>query len=940
VSDSLTTAVTALLHKVVARHEQNRKVTRASDTRRPRPLRAVGVTTDRVWLGPDELMVEGRRFRIQACASSLALRHALWKAEQDAQREGLPIDNGELTAVLLTPLATPALDDDVRARLEFGELHALNDWRLAMAALECTNADPSLLNPELADWLPGRLLAAIDPARAPRPSGRFLTAEFAWSLLLRQMLGCASDLPQDLPSVMGWFQQSDASERFAGLTKPERLGIAARVSEASPAAGLALGSWLTDEGELPAPLRRPLPAGLLLDALARSTEPAETGHDRRVWSLEKALGLGDGDAVHAQQWAEAARSAVTVLPDEIRRGALEQADELARYFGLASATAGSDWLPSAFNLRTDAFASALAVAADDPRPAVSEQLFDLASAVNEHRLATQRTATRRRIHHALTLLRWLSLPVASPAALGPAARVYAEADAWADAALRQVLGAEPHAGLNVAVGKLAAAVRRRREAFNSDFAQHLADHHMRGGRPEALQPSGLIDAEVFLGEVLGPRAAVGPVLLVVMDGMTLDLARSMVPQAGPWREVVPVERETRLLGLSPVPSVTRLARTTLLTGRRATGDQSVERDGFADFAELREAGVAARPPVLLHKAEYLRPDKNGLTDRCRELVGDRRQRVVGVVINAVDDQLSGSDQLKVRWRLEDVDGLEALLAYAESAERLVVLTSDHGHCVERGSEARMRPEGGAGGERWRANDGAPGDGELSLVGPRVGIPNEPGDGEVVVPWSDRLRYTTGKSAGYHGGATPQELVTPIVMLDAAEQSHPSLHDLPADTPLWVLDPRYEPRETVDAGEVAPPPVAKRVEVPTLFTPPASEPATRSGDAATAPVAAPWITELLASDVLAGQKKLAGRVVMDDKKITRWLEVISAMNNRCTLPALATRMKMGLGRVGPAVAVLQRLLNVDGYEVLTLESASQTVDLNRELLKTQFELETL
>ena len=935
-SDSLTTAVTALLHKVVARHERNGKVTRGSDTRRPRPLRAVGVTTDRVWLGRDELELEGRRFRIRACASPLALRHALW----ESKRDGASAEGVEPTAVLLTPLETPALDDDVRARLEFGELHALNDWRLAMAALECTNADPSLLKPEAAEWLPGRLLSAIDPARAPRPSGRFLTAEFAWSLLLREMLGCASDLPQDLPSMMGWFQQPGTAERFAALPAAERAGIAARVGEASPAAGAALGSWLADGAELPASLRRPLPAGLLLDALARSSEPAEPGHDRRVWSLEKALGLGDDDALRAQQWAEAARAAVTVLPDEIRRVALEQADDLARHFDLATATAGSDWLPSAFNLRTDAFAEALTVAADDPRPSVSEQLFGLAAAVNEHRLATQRAGTRRRIHHALTLLRWLSLPAVTPAALGPAARAYAEADAWADAAMRQVLGAEPHAGLNAAVGRLAAAVRRRREAFNANFAQHLADHHARGGRPEALRPAGLIDAENFLGEVLGPRAAAGPVLLIVMDGMTLDLARSMVPQLGPWREVVPVERETRLLGLSPVPSVTRLARTTLLTGRRATGDPSVEGEGFAAFAGLRDAGATTRPPVLLHKADYLRPDKNGLTDRCRDLVGDPRQRVVGVVINAVDDQLSGSDQLKVRWRPEDVDGLEALLAYAESAERLVVLTSDHGHCVERGSEARLRPEGIAGGERWRGGGGAVGDGELSLTGPRVGFPDEPGDGEVVVPWSHGIRYTAGKSAGYHGGATPQELVTPIVLLDAAEQSHPSLHDLPADTPLWVLDPRYEPRDVVDAAAAAPPRAVQPVEAPTLFTPPAREPAAATRTADTVLATTPWIVALLASDVLVGQKQLAGRAVMDDQKIAEWLEAIASMNDRCTLPALATRMKMGLGRVGPSVAVLQRLLNVDGYEVLTLESASQTVALNRELLKTQFELETL
>jgi len=38
-----------------------------------------------------------------------------------------------------------------------------------------------------------------------------------------------------------------------------------------------------------------------------------------------------------------------------------------------------------------------------------------------------------------------------------------------------------------------------------------------------------------------------------------------------------------------------------------------------------------------------------------------------------------------------------------------------------------------------------------------------------------------------------------------------------------------------------------------------------------------------------------------------------------------------------LAVAQRVLNIDGYPVLTRDAGSDTVELNRELLRRQFDL---
>ena len=45
--------------------------------------------------------------------------------------------------------------------------------------------------------------------------------------------------------------------------------------------------------------------------------------------------------------------------------------------------------------------------------------------------------------------------------------------------------------------------------------------------------------------------------------------------------------------------------------------------------------------------------------------------------------------------------------------------------------------------------------------------------------------------------------------------------------------------------------------------------------------------------------------------------------------------MPLFRLGGIVSALRRILNVDGYDVLSVDDASDTVQLNRDLLDTQF-----
>jgi hypothetical protein len=162
-----------------------------------------------------------------------------------------------------------------------------------------------------------------------------------------------------------------------------------------------------------------------------------------------------------------------------------------------------------------------------------------------------------------------------------------------------------------------------------------------------------------------------------------ELSQELV-QAGAqlwsWREGQPLPP-----GLSALPSMTGFSRASLLCGKLASGGQEVERRGFAENPALMGASRSGYPPVLFHKDELA-------GDTTRKEIRNPQRRVVGVVVNVVDDSLDGPAQRTFHWSLSQVPVLRALLAEAETAGRAVIFASDHGHVMDRGAVMR-RPWG-------------------------------------------------------------------------------------------------------------------------------------------------------------------------------------------------------------------------------------------------------
>ena len=358
--------------------------------------------------------------------------------------------------------------------------------------------------------------------------------------------------------------------------------------------------------------------------------------------------------------------------------------------------------------------------------------------------------------------------------------------------------------------------------------------------------SGLIPVEQMLEQVVAKAAEKAPVLLLLVDGMSWAVFRELVSdiKSHDWIDLGFGPTPKRLIGLAALPSVTEVCRTSLLCGKLRRGQASDEVQGFATHPALVAASQPGFAPKLFHKAALEGDEDSSLAGDIRQALANKKQRVVGIVINAVDDHLDKGDQIDAVWTMQHIRVLEPILAEAGAAGRLVILLSDHGHVLDRQTECREATDG----LRWRRPGGAVTKDELEVSSPRVVMPD---GGRVVVPWSERLRYGSKKN-GYHGGATPQEMLIPISILWPELDVPEGFGELPVELPSWWTEPTVSGRSD-PCGCGSNRSVRRRRQQPTLFDQPPVPRAT--------PVAEePWIKALLQSEVFAVQKKrLAGRV---------------------------------------------------------------------------------
>jgi hypothetical protein len=404
-----------------------------------------------------------------------------------------------------------------------------------------------------------------------------------------------------------------------------------------------------------------------------------------------------------------------------------------------------------------------------------------------------------------------------------------------------------------------------------------------------------------------------------MDGMSTanatELAESLT-RVGTWTELTP-DGGPRVGVLAALPTITEVSRCSLLSGRIAVGQKQAELKAFKHRYPTAE---------LLHKDRLRGHAGAAIAPDVATALADPKIALVAAVVNTIDDALDRSDPGTVVWSPETIPGIRDLLALADG--RVVVIVSDHGHVVDRGPEAVHRPSSSSE-NRWRPADSSAGEGELEFRGSRVAA----GGGVVVLPWREELRYGPRKS-GYHGGSSPAEAVIPLLVLsDDGDEALPGWQSAPVASPPW-----WRESLSVEGSTGTPIPESPRkrtaqrkpqAQAESLFDPPASP---GPVSVATEP---DLVDKLLASEVY--RQRRDPRAPLPDARVAAMLRTLIAGGDRATMDTLAARANVPAGRIHGTVTALRKVLQVEGYPVLSVDADNVTVKLDRALLVDQFHL---
>ena len=97
----------------------------------------------------------------------------------------------------------------------------------------------------------------------------------------------------------------------------------------------------------------------------------------------------------------------------------------------------------------------------------------------------------------------------------------------------------------------------------------------------------------------------------------------------------------------------------------------------------------------------------------------------------------------------------------------------------------------------------------------------------------------------------------------------------------------------------------------------------------------WIDDLLVSDAFVSQLKLAGKMAPNEMHLRALLRLLDERRGAAIFDLIVQRLEVPEFRVSTVLAAVRRVLNVEGYGVLTVDDTARTVTLNFDLLKAQF-----
>lgn len=870
--------------------------------------RAIGIKVSGPWHGIKRLVIGDKDLPVVYCPSVLALR------EQLAQDDAVP-------KVLLTDRSEQELGTDVIFRLALARLHEVQPWQIILERFAAKTCDPKLTKES---WMERHLLriAAEKQNLAPAPGG-FLDEDTIWRELLSALIKLDTARPS-ATELLRWTLESGRLDFWGQLSADTQEGMARYLAEQAGAAGpLILGAVAAERGADAVPLG--LVCGLLFTKEATSPAHATvvlkaTGR-LEAWLSGRAIGPEEAGA-----WATASQTVLAELGEGQNRIVLERAEALLRELKADSLIMMSTLFPSSLELRLGQWGEALSSLGSDISRSTLDRAERAFQTVRSHQLWAQQSERRLRLFMARRVA-WALVDAGAqdkPRSFAEAVDSYSLRLSWLDRAREVLVQGDENPVVAKGMAGLVQRVMELRESFNRQFGQLLVDWTASGSHSGTASGSTAVGVESILEAALTPVAKRSPVLLLVLDGMSVpvfltlreDLARIGWVEAGLKAGALPRQ------AIAMLPTETEASRASLLSGVPLRGQASLEKDRFARHPALRSLSKGGKPPVLFHKADLI-GESVGLEDEVRRAIEDPEQQIVGVIVNAIDDHLAKGDQIAAPQTVDAIRPLGLLLATARAAGRVVLVTSDHGHVLERELTYR-RTDGKS--SRYRPASGTVAQDEVLLQGARVLTPTN----QVIAPWSERIRYGHKKS-GYHGGASPQEVIVPVALLVPTEQLSGEWQEQVLRPPAWWNPDVFEGEASVaTAAQPIQPaiPEAKGAQGVLFSAGPALD---GNQDKAA------WIDRLLASATFTARQKQFARLALPRERITDVLSALDRHGDKLLISALAQLLGLPPVRLRGILGALRTLLNIDAYSVLTIDEGDMSVTLDRPLLERQFEL---
>jgi hypothetical protein len=870
------------------------------------------------------------RIEVAGCPTPLAARAAL--AEFSSVAEQHP----DAVLVILTDLPEGSLGADVLGRFVRPKLFALNPWDAVAHRFGVRNIDPAFSDPRYS-WMAEVLLDV--PASTVQRGVGTLSVDAGLRAVTEHLLGATGTTVERLLVAScqpGFASRVDLVDERTVANLSAALG-----DRLGPAGQLVVGTIARGKGELA------LPAGL-----AARTVAGGVGGSFAQARLDELTGVALPTDAALSAWARSAELALEELVAADNPIAIDVTMVGSRLVSewQAPFPAASDVLATSFESRLESLATLLESLLDTAYPFDPVSLRTSVHEVTRHRDASNgvRATRAQRAQLAARLVSWLRDPSSSqqgtgvgaddgPLALTAAAAAYAADGAWVDAARRRVgEGDDTPASFARVLRAISEAAHQRRALGNHGFAEALARWTTDGSASE-LNGSGVIAVESVVPDFVAPLAAKESVLLVVLDGCGLAAFLEFVGQFRRlgFHEVGPAG--TRHSALAALPTVTEVSRTSLLSGRLRTGAAADEK---RDLPAHPSVAKLEGPPAVVfhHHSELMGGIGQSLPGTVLDALGPNGPRLVAAVVNTIDDELS-KGTFTAEYRLENMGPLRALLSAAMSAGRFVVITADHGHVLGVGLDGKGAASiAGDGGARWRMADREATDDEVLLRGPRVLLGDDRG---ILAPWHDDLRYSA-KAGGYHGGATPDECLVPLSVFAPSGVPVPGgWQQVSAVPPAWwdlQVDVQPEPEPEQPAPVRRKPRKAPSGDQPNLFgddTPAATSVDARPPAPAAAVGDAPWADRLFASDVYSVQLGAIPRGKPKEEAVRAALGALHGRGGVVNFGVIAKSTGLPVGRVPGFLANMARLLNVDGFGVLTVDQAAQEVRLDEQLLLDQF-----